>query len=257
MQSIVLNTAAGLGSEMARGMWTGLKGLSSAAIQGASQSETLSKSAPALSSLAQKYAGSKQNGQTLPPNRGRNSTPAEATYTTTSMSPHQSRFAAGSWTKVFDLGRQAGLPDTHRHKPSRENSQDRKLTKAKVVAHFALPASEVISVPHSAIGTPTIDAISFAPGGTALALSTTDGRSSYVVEIRPAVFGVLARPMPEGQPEGEVWVRHELRRGVTPAVVERIEWSACGAWIGIGTRRTIRESHRRGPWWAFLTAVPP
>jgi hypothetical protein len=242
MQSIVLNTAAGLGSEMARGMWTGLKGLSSAAIQGASQSETLSKSAPALSTLAQKYAGAKQNGQTLPPNHGRNSTPTEAIYTATSFSPHQSRFAAGSWAKILDLGgRQTEVPGCKSDKLSHDRSQDKKLKKARVIAHFALPASDVISVPHSAIGTPTIDAISFAPGGTTLALSTTDGRSSFIVEIRPAVFGVLERPMIEGQPEGEVWVRYELRRGVTPAVVEKIEWSACGAWIGIGTRRTIRE----------------
>lgn len=230
MQSIVLNTAAGLGSEVARGMWTGLKGLGNAAIQGASQSEALSKSAPALSSLAQRYNLPKQNGA-----QGRDGLMEEQG---TAKPQHQTRFSGGSWVKVLDLKAAESCALAAR-KQSREKS-DRKLDKAKLVAHFALPTSDVISVPHAAIGNPTIDALSFSPGGTSLAVGTSDGRSSFIVEIRPAGTRVKT-PALSGEPNGEVWMRYELRRGVTPAVVEKIEWSACGSWIGIGTRRTIRE----------------
>lgn len=228
MQSIVLNTAAGLGTEVAKGMWTGLKGLGSAAIQGASQSEALSKNAPGLSSLAQRYNTSRQNGA-----RG-GVGKADGTQST-AKPQQQSRFSGGSWIKVLDLqSSTSSVPE-----PSREKAP-RKLDKAKLISHFAIPASDVISVPHSAIGNPTIDALSFSPGGTSLAVGTSDGRSSFIVELRPAGSRVKAQ-VSDGEPSGEVWMRYELRRGMTPAVVEKIEWSVCGSWIGIGTRRTIRK----------------
>lgn len=229
MQSIMLNTAAGLGSEVARGMWTGLKGLGTAAIQGASQSETLSKSAPALSSFAQRY--------NLPKHTAR-ARDGAAESVPASEPQQQTRFTGGSWVKVLDL---KATGSAVWRQPSHVKSA-RKLEKAKVVAHFALPASEVISVPHS-VGSPIIDALSFSPGGTLLALGTSDGRSSFIVELRPAGSRVKM-PTQDGEPDGEVWVRYELRRGMTPAVLEKMEWSACGSWLGVGTRRTIRECNQ-------------
>jgi hypothetical protein len=241
MQSMVLNTAAGLGSEMAKGMWTGLKGLSTAAINGASKSETLSKGAPAFSTFAQKYVSARQNSVTGA--NARSNTLSNGFDTSTGARPPQtpSRYPSGSWIKVLDLGsEQSRRLQEKRQEDSRKKSKD-KLSKPITVAHFALPATEVIAMPHPAVRPPGIDVLSFAPGGVSLALGTADGRSSFVVEVRPAAMGILAQSLSSDEPTGGVWLRYELRRGVTPAIVEKIEWSACGGWIGVGTRRTIRE----------------
>jgi hypothetical protein len=241
MQSMVLNTAAGLGSEMAKGMWTGLKGLSTAAINGASKSETLSKGAPAFSTFAQKYVSARQNSVTGV--SARSNTPSNGFDASTGARPPQtpSRYPPGSWIKVLDLGsEQSRRLQEKRQEDSRKKSKD-KLSKPITVAHFALPATEVIAMPHPAVRPPGIDVLSFAPGGISLALGTADGRSSFVVEVRPAAMGLLAQSPSSDEPTGGVWLRYELRRGVTPAIVEKIEWSACGGWIGVGTRRTIRE----------------
>ena len=45
--------------------------------------------------------------------------------------------------------------------------------------------------------------------------------------------------------KGEVWLRYELRRGATPAVISRIQWDSAGRWVALGTATTIRESQRR------------
>lgn len=244
MQSMVLNTAAGLGSEMAKGMWTGLKGLSTAAINGASKSETLSKGAPALSTFAQKYVSSKPDGGISVKANARDNTLSTG-YNDSSgaRSPQTpSRFPSGSWIKVLDLGTDQArkLQETSQQDFNKKGKN--KLSKPITIAHFALPATEVIAMPQPSVRLPGVDALSFASGGTSLALGTADGRSSFIVEIRPASMGILANSSVSDDPAGSVWLRYELRRGVTPAVVEKIEWSPCGGWIGIGTRRTIRES---------------
>ncbi|KAJ9107916.1 hypothetical protein QFC19_002659 [Naganishia cerealis] len=243
MQSIMLNTAAGLGTEMAKGVWTGLKGLSTAAINGASRSETLSKGAPTFSNFAQRYVSPGQNGGVGIGANTRSNAPVVRLEdpTRTKLPQMQSRFKSGSWIKVLDLGRRQSheFEDTCLDDPNAKRRSKQKLSKATIIAHFALPAKEVITMPHSTIRPPGVDVLSFAPGGTTLALGTSDGRSSFVVEIRPAAMGILAKFSPNDEPTGAVWVRYELRRGVTPAIVEKIEWSACGGWIGVGTRRTI------------------
>ncbi|KAJ9102392.1 hypothetical protein QFC21_002792 [Naganishia friedmannii] len=240
MQSMVLNTAAGLGSEMAKGMWTGLKGLSTAAINGASKSETLSKGAPAFSTFAQKYASTRQHGGAGIKANIHGNAPGDGFDGAIGARPQtQSRFPSGSWIKVLDLGSNQSRKLQETYLEDSKKKGKNQLSKPIIVVHFALPATEVIAMPHPTVRPPGIDALSFSPGGTSLALGTTDGRSSFVVEIRPTAIDIAARSPPGDEPTGTVWLRYELRRGVTPAIVEKMEWSACSGWIGVGTRRTI------------------
>ena len=231
MQAMVLNTATGISSEVAKGVWSGLKGFGRAALDGASWSETLSKSAPVVSDLAKRFAGEAINKDTTKLKDTRSSSGQGAAIDSVAMrdgSPSK-RYEGSSWIKVVDLGR---LVKSRR---AASLGQESDQYRPSMLAHFAVPLSENVSLPGHDLA--AVDLLSFSHNGTHLAVANADGRAISVLEIR------LTEPSSANvdSPMGQVWLRHDLRRGMTPARIVQISWNRTGMWISVASRKTIRE----------------
>jgi hypothetical protein len=82
-----------------------------------------------------------------------------------------------------------------------------------------------------------ISNIDFTSDGNSLIVSTEDGRVIRVFQVRPVP--AVSRG-DAGRVASEPWHVYNLRRGRTSAVVERVNVSEDGRWIGVGTRhRTV------------------
>jgi hypothetical protein len=111
------------------------------------------------------------------------------------------------------------------------------------VAHFALPVVENVSLPGHEM--PVIDIMAFSPVGTHLAIGTSEGKIVSVVEIHPsATIGQQSGKSNLGS--GQVWLRGELKRGVTPARISQLVWDLRGDRIAVTTRKTSRKYSIRG-----------
>lgn len=233
VQSLVFGTAAGISSEVGKGVWSGLKYVGNAAMTGASKSEMLSKSAPVISDFAKRFSGEVHAGK-------EDVEPRAPAGRASSSNARTGRYAkdAASWVKIVDLGR---MSKTRR--PPIPNDPVR-LDRPVVLAHFALPIME--PVPINRHTSPGIDILSFSPLGTHLALGTCEGKSIGIVEIRLNAPMTMAEPSRSGveadsQPRGQVWLRYELRRGLTPARITQMVWSRGGDLISVASRKTLRE----------------
>jgi len=232
MQAMVLNTATGISSEVAKGVWSGLKGFGRAALDGASRSEALSKSAPAVSDLAKRFAGDATTKDPAKPDNKRSLSGHAGAMDSLAMPDGSSRkrYEGSSWIKVVDLGR---LIKSRRVTGSDEEADQHRPS---LVAHFAVPVSENVSLPGHDLA--AVDLLSFSHNGTHLAVANADGRTVSVLEVRltaPVSLADFNGPM------GQVWLRHDLRRGVTPARIVQVAWNRTGSLISVGSRKTIRE----------------
>jgi hypothetical protein len=232
MQAMVLNTATGISSEVAKGVWSGLKGFGRAAIDGASRSEALSKSAPAVSDLAKRFAGDATSKSPIKPDTKRSLSGHAGTLDSLVMPDGSSRkrYDGSSWIKVVDVGR---LIKSRRATGS-EDETDR--YRPSLVAHFAIPVSENVSLPGHDLA--AVDLLSFSHNGTHLVVANADGRTLSILEVR------LTAPMSSAAVNGvmgQVWLRHDLRRGVTPARIVQVSWNRTGSLVSVASRKTIRE----------------
>jgi hypothetical protein len=237
MQAMVMSTAAGISSEVAKGVWSGLKGFGKAAIDGASRSETLSKSAPVISEFAKRFSKESSPRPGSPGTNEHTLGNSQVDGETRANGLRPRRFRGASWIKIVDLGR---LVKSRR--PVASEVEAARL-RPSLVAHFALPVVENVSLPGHEL--PVIDIMAFSPVGTYLAIGTSEGKIVSVVEIHPsATMGQQSGKSNLGS--GQVWLRGELKRGVTPARISQLVWDLRGDRIAVTTRKTSRKYSIRG-----------
>lgn len=236
MQAMMMNTAAGISTEVAKGVWSGLKGFGRAAVDGASRSETLSKSAPVVSEFAKRFARDPAERPGSPDSKERRSGSSPLAQAGRLSGARIRRHRGASWIKVIDLGR---LVTSRR--PTTSEFQAGRL-RPSLVAHFALPVVENVSIPGNVL--PVIDIMTFCPDGTRLAIGTSEGKIVSVVEIRTPASAIQRLGSSEGC-AGQVWLLSELKRGVTPARISQIVWDQSSKHLGITSRNTSRESRRQ------------
>jgi hypothetical protein len=232
MQAMVMSTAAGISSEVAKGVWSGLKGFGKAAMDGASRSETLSKSAPVVSEFAKRFSKESSVRPGSPETHKHMLGNSQIDSETRANGLRSRRFRGASWIKIVDLGR---LVKSRR--PVASEVEAARL-RPSLVAHFALPVVENVSLPGHEL--PVIDIMAFSPVGTHLAIGTSEGKIVSVVEIRSsATIGQQSGNSNLGS--GQVWLRGELKRGVTPARISQLGWDLRGDRIAVTTRNTSRK----------------
>ena len=235
MQAMMMTTAAGISSEVAKGVWSGLKGFGRAAVDGASRSEALSKSAPVVSEFAKRFSSDSAASPGHPKLQGQAAGSGGLGSGGLATTPRSRRHHGASWIKIIDLGRlvesRRPIASTLRHDKCRPS----------LVAHFALPLVENVSLPGNAL--PTIDIMAFSALGTQLAIGTSEGKIVSVVEIRMSV-ATTRRLGSTDDCLGQVWLQHQLKRGLTPARISQIIWDQSGKTVGVTSRKTSRKPRR-------------
>lgn len=232
MQAMVMSTAAGISSEVAKGVWSGLKGFGKAAMDGASRSETLSKSAPVVSEFAKRFSKESSPRPGSPGTNEHTLGNSQVDDDTRANGLRPRRFLGASWIKIADVGR-----IVKSRRPVASEVEAARL-RPSLVSHFALPVVENVSLPGHEL--PVIDIMAFSPVGTHLAIGTSEGKIVSVVEIRSsATIGQQSGKSNLGS--GQVWLRGELKRGVTPARISQLGWDLRGDRIAVTTRNTSRK----------------
>lgn len=173
VQAALLNATAGISTEVAKGVWGGLKILGSVAINTASKSGR-----SAVNGMLSKSAPSDNHLTSSSPTGERSDRPSEGT-SPSRLGSHDSnvvdRQDVGKWVNVMDLG---ALTSPHNRDKSRQLSP---------LASFAIPVDS-----HSLASTVTqarscrVTKLSFSPLGSHLCIGLHGGRTAVVVEIRPS-----------------------------------------------------------------------